>query len=137
VTVKDRSYSWLANSIGSGFKTDPHNNMGPWAPNYNQSKVVTRVATRTGVNQPDWRRKIANHENATTSMSATYDMVFYRFGNVSMDFEYGPDPTTKTHQQISGALAVINGQDNRSLKAPIKDITSTDNSARAKFFKKL
>lgn len=137
MTVRDSSYSWPARSVGKGIQVDPHGNFGPWGPNYDQSKVVTRVATRDGVNLPSWRQKIADQENATTSLSGTYDTISYSFGYAYIKCAYKLDTTSTREQYISGALAVKNGQHDRNIIAFQLTSAYADNQARAKFYKAL
>lgn len=55
--------------------------------------------TRTGSSNPKWKQQVADHENATTAMSAVYDSVERRGANAAVSYKYlydGVNRVTRT-----------------------------------------
>ena len=132
--LKDSTYSWPAVSQS----TVKYQGVQNPAENWTQSRTISRTATRDGTRLPGWHKIIESGNNATTNLTAVYDTIYYTFGSVSIHTEWIPDPLNNYRDyKLWGALSVVNGQNHRNVKAPVKSTTFADNQARAKFYKKL
>lgn len=130
--TKDSSFSWPAFS-----ENKCTNTVYPPAAYWGRSQTLTRTATRTGSAVHNWRQKIARHEDATSAMDAVYDTLAYRYVWMKSFMKRKTSPFEELTQEIRGAVAVNNGRLDRRVKAPSADISSVENGASAKFYKKL
>jgi hypothetical protein len=98
------------------------------------ARTVTH--TRTGVRVPRWKEKIEKNEDATSNMSAVYDT--FRYNTAYWTTFIGPDSFGSTWSSIVyGPVPMNNGQLDRTIKPLTIGTSSTDNFARAKFYKAL
>lgn len=100
---------------------------------FNRISKTTR--TRVGSRLPHWRDVIARGGNATTGMTATWDTaesnIYYGFS------KWNTASTVNNSCTVIGDIMLSDIDIARQPRAPIQDITATDNRARAKFYKAL
>lgn len=99
--------------------------------------TVTAVKTRTGTRVPKWRELIASGQDATSNMTAIYDSFHCGIGYWTCDatsISFGGAPT---YYVCYGSFPCDNGFLDRKIKTLTVSTSSTDNKARAKFYKAL
>jgi hypothetical protein len=106
------------------------------------SKTGTQsfVRTRTGQNCPNYREKIENGENATTSMVGVYDAGYHSRsdGQVVSVYKFAPpQQITKTFTKSDMCFLANNLAFSRGPREPAMDITATISAAAAQFYAKL
>lgn len=104
--------------------------------NANSSQLLTVSRTRTGVSNPKWHDKIVKRENATTPMTAIYDTVKYRRGNMHVRVQYVGVGEWKTDTfgdvMLKPAIAF-----NKAPRAPSRPTTVADNRAAQQFYNQI
>ena len=110
----------------------------PFPPDDNSivSRNMVATRTRTGSAFPNWRKVIEQGGNATTGLTARWDTIKSN-RIVGSETWFWTDNTGPFKSSLDGDAALCDVDISRVPKDPQLDTTFADNSARAKFYKKL
>lgn len=128
--TKDQSLPFASRLFGALRDPFPPDDVSTIVRSYNC------VRTRTGERMPHWKAVIDAGGNATTGLTAQWDS--YKSNRiVGSESWYWTDNTGPFRSELDGDAALCDVDIARSAKNPQLSTTFADNSARAKFYKKL